>query len=182
MKAVFDIEAIEDIISKLKLNYDGQEEQKTLLAGEAQVISFNWQANSANILNKRVDAIVQKNDGEYEEQILYLEGIKDDYSDAKNQVGILSTQLLENMPIINGILSTCENIEVKSDTWLYVKYLENVLFDCRGRTAQQIDKIKSAWKDGDATKLIDVLNRCVLYIDRAIIVCKYISGKLVKIN
>lgn len=178
MKVVFNIEAVEDIISNLRSNYNGQIDEMTLLEDEKKALSLGWQSESAQTFYNNVDSTLVKakvSNDIYNDKLLLLEKIKNDYSNAKDSVRTLSTQLWSNAPSVQGTIYSGERIEITAGLKTQMRSLQTKLSSCQSQIITQIDKIKSAWKDGDETNLVYVLTRCSTYIGKMISVCHIIE-------
>jgi|GEM_PF-5850644 len=182
MKVVFDIEAVEDIVSKLKINIYSQIDQEKLLKGEKGVfLPSVWQGDNAVEFHKNLDKALQRFDGnnvDYNKHIQYLERIKGKYSKLKEEVvkisQVLYADCFYNIGFLNNKYSalnpygTQSSVNISSNWIEHVKKWIDVFNDCRRKLKEQAGRIKAAWRDGDESELLEALAKIDYFLIRIV--------------
>jgi len=191
MKTRFNIEAVEDIVSKLKFNYTGLCGPISQPSGHAGLLraieekkdplSEAWQSIIATGFFNTFDYTILKysnNNNEYKDLIQYLSKVKNDYDEAKNDVFSLSEQLYDEC--FNSITfkynigrTIAKEPDKISSGWIseVKNQLNRLESGYKKRLGEQIVKIEKAWSDEDEKRLLEVLEMVNYLINEMINFC-----------
>jgi len=190
VKIKFNIDEAENIALRLQENNIGFESQSRLLKSEADTLALTWQGVSAETFKKQVEGFLAKGYEEYTIQIIALQQITRSFAEAKEAVSKSSASLKSFIPSVFfgadvsgnvakaaiGQNSTTSKASITSallgadasgaasldeNTRSKIMSFADIYSQVINMFRQEIDFIRGAWKDGDESGVVFLLEMCI---------------------